>query len=205
MLKVGLTGGIATGKTTVASMLRDRDVPVLDADPLGHELLEPGQAAYEEIVAAFGHEILEATGKVNRAKLGGVIFADAQKRAGLNQILHPRILDIVQKWFAALDEPDGPEFAVAEAALIYEARYNQKLDKIIVCWCRPEQQLERLTLRGLSAEEAQQRIAAQMPLADKRKLADEAIDCSGSIEETQRQVNQAVEKLKLEGLGRNIP
>ena len=204
MLKVGLTGGIATGKTTVASMLRDCDVPVLDADPLGHELLEPGQAAYEEIVAAFGPEILEATGKVNRAKLGGVIFADAQMRARLNQILHPRILDIVQKWFAALDEPDGPEFAVAEAALIYEARYNQKLDKIIVCWCRPEQQMERLTLRGLSAEEAQQRIAAQMPLADKRKLADEPIDCSGSIEETQRQVNQAVAKLKLEGSRRNI-
>jgi dephospho-CoA kinase len=205
MLRVGLTGGIATGKTTVASMLRDRDVPVLDADPLGHELLEPGQAAYEEIVAAFGPEILEATGKVNRTKLGGVIFADAQKRAKLNQILHPRILEIVQKWFAALDEPEGPEFAVAEAALIYEAKYNQRLDKIIVCWCRPEQQIERLTLRGLSVEEAQQRIAAQMPLADKRKLADEAIDCSGSIEETQRQVNQAVEKLKSEGSGRNIP
>src|ERR1700735_2854854 len=124
MIKVGLTGGIATGKTTVASMLRDRDVPVLDADPLGHELLEPGQAAYEEVVAAFGREILEAGGKVNRAKLGGVIFADAGKRARLNQILHPRILEVVQKWFAALDEPEGPEFAVVEAALIVEAGYN---------------------------------------------------------------------------------
>jgi dephospho-CoA kinase len=205
MLKVGLTGGIAAGKTTVASMLRDRDVPVLDADPLGHELLEPGQAAYEEVVAAFGREILEAGGKVNRAKLGGVIFADAGKRARLNQILHPRILEVVQKWFAALDEPEGPEFAVVEAALIVEAGYNRNLDKLIVCWCRPEQQLERLMLRGLSAEEAQQRIAAQMPLDEKRRLADEAIDCSGSIEETQRQVNQAAEKLKLAGSGRNIP
>ena len=205
MLKVGLTGGIAAGKTTVASMLRDRDVPVLDADPLGHELLEPGQAAYDEVVAAFGQEILEAGGKVNRAKLGGVIFADAGKRARLNQILHPRILEVVQKWFAALDAPEGPEFAVVEAALIVEAGYNRNLDKLIVCWCRPEQQLERLMLRGLSAEEAQQRIAAQMPLDEKRRLADEAIDCSGSIEETQRQVNQAAEKLKLAGSGRNIP
>ena len=205
MLKVGLTGGIAAGKTTVASMLRDRDVPVLDADPLGHELLEPGQAAYEEVVAAFGREILEAGGKVNRAKLGGVIFADAGKRARLNQILHPRIHEVVQKWFAALDEPQGPEFAVVEAALIVEAGYNRNLDKLIVCWCRPEQQLERLMLRGLSAEEAQLRIAAQMPLDEKRRLADEAIDCSGSIEETQRQVNQAAEKLKLAGSGRNIP
>ncbi|MGD0403641.1 MAG: dephospho-CoA kinase [Candidatus Acidiferrales bacterium] len=196
MLKVGLTGGIATGKTTVASMLRDRDVPVLNADTLGHELLEPGQAAYDEIVAVFDEDILDADGKVNRAKLGGVIFADAQKRERLNQILHPKILEIVQKWFAALDAPDGPPFAAVEAALIYEARYNRKLDKIIVCWCRPEQQLERLTLRGLSVEEAQRRIAAQMPLDQKRKLADEPIDCSGSIEETQRQVDQIVEKLK---------
>jgi dephospho-CoA kinase len=205
MLKVGLTGGIATGKTTVASMLRDRDVPVLNADTLGHELLEPGQAAYDEIVAVFDEDILDADGKVNRAKLGGVIFADAQKRARLNQILHPRILDVVQKWFAALDEPGGPEFAVVEAALILEARYNRNLETLIVCWCRPEQQLERLTLRGLSVEEAKQRIAAQMPLDDKRKLADEEIDCSGSIEETQRQVDQVVEKLKLAGSGRNIP
>jgi dephospho-CoA kinase len=205
MLKVGLTGGIATGKTTVASMLRDCDVPVLNADTLGHELLEPGQAAYDEVVAVFDEDILDANGKVNRAKLGGVIFADAQKRARLNQILHPRILDIVQKWFAALDEPDGPEFAVVEAALIFEARYNRNLDKLIVCWCRPEQQMERLTLRGLSLEEARQRIAAQLPLDQKRKLADEEIDCSGSIEETQRQVNQAIEKLKLAGSGRNIP
>jgi dephospho-CoA kinase len=204
MLKVGLTGGIATGKSTVASMLRDRDVPVLNADTLGHELLEPGQAAYDEVVAVFDEDILDANGKVNRAKLGGVIFADAQKRARLNQILHPRILDIVQKWFAALDEPDGPEFAVVEAALIFEAKYNRNLDKLMVCWCRPEQQMERLTLRGLSLEEARQRIAAQLPLDQKRKLADEEIDCSGSIEETQRQVNQTVEKLKLAGSGRNI-
>jgi dephospho-CoA kinase len=196
MLKVGLTGGIGTGKTTVASMLRDRDVPVLDADPLGHELLEPGQAAYDEIVAVFDEDILDANGKVNRAKLGGVIFADAQKRERLNQILHPRILDVVQKWFAALDGPDGPPFAVVEAALIFEARYNRDLDKIIVCWCRPEQQRERLTLRGLSVEEATQRVASQMPLDDKRKLADEVIDCSGSIEETERQVDRVVEKLK---------
>ena len=205
MLRVGLTGGIATGKTTVASMLRDRDVPVLDADPLGHELLEPGQAAYEETVAAFGREVLDAGGKVNRAKLGSIIFADTQKRARLNQILHPRILDILQKWFAALDEPEGPEFAVVEAALIVEAGYNRNLDKLIVCWCRPDQQLERLTLRGLSMEEVQQRIGAQMPPDEKRKLADEAIDCSGSLEETQQQVNRAVEKLKLAGSRRNIP
>jgi dephospho-CoA kinase len=196
MLRVGLTGGIATGKTTVASMLRERDVPVLDADPLGHALLEPGQAAYEEVVAAFGKHILDGYGNVNRAKLGALIFADAEKRARLNQILHPRILDVVQKWFAALDEPDGPAFAVVEAALLVEANYTSNLDKLIVCWCRPEQQMERLLQRGLSEHEAHQRIAAQMPLDQKRTRADVVIDCSGSFEETERQVDQAVELLR---------
>ncbi len=205
MLRVGLTGGIATGKTTVASMLRERDVPVLNADPLGHELLEPGQPAYDEVLAVFGKEIRDPDGKLDRGKLGGIVFADAQKRARLNQILHPRILDIVQKWFAALDEPDGPEFAVVEAALIVEAGYNKSLDKLLVCWCRPEQQIQRLKERDLSPEQAHQRIAAQMPLDQKRKLADIAIDCSGSMEETERQVDDAVEKLKTAASGRNIP
>jgi dephospho-CoA kinase len=205
MLRVGLTGGIASGKTTVASMLRERDVPVLDADPLGHALLEPGQAAYEETVAAFGKDILDAYGNVNRAKLGALIFADAEKRARLNQILHPRILQVVQKWFAALEEPDGPAFAVVEAALLVEANYTSNLDKLIVCWCRPEQQMERLLQRGLTEQEAQRRSAAQMPLDEKRKRADIVIDCSGSFEETERQVHQAVEQLGSPASGRNIP
>jgi dephospho-CoA kinase len=204
MLRVGLTGGIAAGKTTVASMLRERDVPVLDADPLGHALLEPGQATYGEVVAAFGKDILDSYGNVNRAKLGALIFGDAEKRARLNQILHPRILAVVQKWFAALDEPDGPEFAVVEAALLVEANYTEKLDKLIVCWCRPEQQMERLLQRGLSEPEAQQRVAAQMPLDEKRKKAHVVIDCSGSFEETERQVNQAVEQLRSAASARNI-
>jgi dephospho-CoA kinase len=204
MLRVGLTGGIAAGKTTVASMLRERDVPVLDADPLGHALLELGQATYGEVVAAFGKDILDSYGNVNRAKLGALIFGDAEKRARLNQILHPRILGVVQKWFAALDEPDGPEFAVVEAALLVEANYTEKLDKLIVCWCRPEQQMERLLQRGLSEPEAQQRVAAQMPLDEKRKKAHVVIDCSGSFEETERQVNQAVEQLRSAASARNI-
>jgi dephospho-CoA kinase len=204
MLRVGLTGGIATGKTTVASMLRERDVPVLDADPLGHALLEPGQATYEEVVAAFGKDILDAYGNIGRAKLGALIFADADKRARLNEILHPRILQVVQKWFAALDEQEGPRFAVVEAALLVEANYAKELDKLIVCWCRPDQQMERLLQRGLSEQEAHQRIAAQMSVDEKRKKADIVIDCSGSFEETERQVNQAVEQLRSAASERNI-
>jgi dephospho-CoA kinase len=205
MLKVGLTGGIACGKSTVASMLRDLDCMVLEADPLGHELLEPGQSAYDEVVREFGNGILAAGDKVDRAKLGAIIFADAAKRASLNQILHPRILDVVLKWFAALDRPGGPEFAVVEAALIIEAGFNTKLDKVIVCWCSPNQQIERLKGRGLSAEQAQQRISSQMPVDEKRAMADEVIDCSASLETTEQQVKEVVTKLKqLDASGRNL-
>jgi dephospho-CoA kinase len=205
MLRVGLTGGIASGKSTVAEMLRERDIPVLEADPLGHELLEPGQAAYDEVVRDFGKEVLDPSGKVNRAKLGGIVFSDAQKRARLNQILHPRILDVVRKWFAALEGPEAPELAVVEAALIIEAGYNKELDKVIVCWCRPEQQIERLEERGLAVEDARRRMAAQMPMEEKRRLANEQIDCSGSIEETKRQVDVVLERLQqMPASGRNI-
>jgi len=196
MLRVGLTGGIACGKSTVACMLRDLDCLVLEMDPLGHEMLEPGQPAYDEVVREFGADVLEPDGKVNRGKLGAVIFADAQKRVQLNQILHPRIVDVVEKWFAALARPGGPEVAFVEAALIMESGFDKKLDRVAVCWCRTEQQLARLEERGLTPSEAQQRIGAQMPMDEKRARADDVIDCSGSLEETERQVTELVTKLK---------
>jgi dephospho-CoA kinase len=206
MLKIGLTGGIASGKTTVVSMLRTRDCMVLEMDPIGHEFLESGQAAYDEIVRAFGREILGPGAAVDRMKLGAMIFADAGKRARLNAILHPRILDVVRKWFAALDRPGGPEFAVVEAALILEAGYNKELDRIVVCWCRREQQLARLEKRGFSHEAAAARIGAQMPIDEKRKLADDVIDCSESLVKTETQVLALVEKLRrlATAAGRNI-
>jgi dephospho-CoA kinase len=195
MLRIGLTGGIASGKSTVAAMLRDRDYPVLEADTLGHELLEPGQPAYTEVVSEFGKEILMIGGAIDRSKLGAIVFASAPKRARLNSILHPRILEVTRNWFSALDRPGGPDMAFSEAALIIEAGFNKELDKMVVCWCRPEQQVERLAARGLSLAEIRQRIAAQMPIDEKRKFADEVIDCSASIEETERQVGVALERL----------
>ena len=207
MLRVGLTGGIASGKSTVVSMLRARDCMVLEMDPIGHEFLEPGQAAYNEIVREFGREILDAGAKVDRMKLGAIVFADAAKRARLNAILHPRILEVVRNWFATLDRPGGPEFAVVEAALILEAGYNKELDRIVVCWCRPEQQLARLEERGFSREASAARIGAQMPIDEKRKLADDVIDCSETLVKTETQVMALVEKLKrlATTAGRNIP
>lgn len=196
MLRIGLTGGIASGKSVVASMLRDRDYPVLDADALSHELLEPGQPAYDEVVREFGEEILLPGGAVDRKKLGAIVFFDPQRRARLEQIIHPRIREIAANWFAALDRPGGPDFAFLEAALILEAGSQKNLDRVVVCWCRPEQQIERLQERGLSLADAQSRLAAQMPIDEKRRLADDVIDCSHSIEETERQVAQLIEKLK---------
>ena len=204
MLRIGLTGGIACGKSTVAGILRDLDCLVLEMDPLGHEMLEPGQPAYDEVVREFGDSILDPGGKVNRSRLGAVIFADAQKRVRLNQILHPRILEVVEKWFVALDRPGGPEIAFVEAALIIESGFDKKLDRVAVCWCRSEQQLARLEERGFSADEARQRIAAQMSLDEKRARADDVIDCSGSLEETERQVVALVGKLKQLATSGNI-
>jgi dephospho-CoA kinase len=178
---------------------------VLEMDSIGHEFLEQGQPAYDEVVREFGCEVLAAGGAVDRTKLGAMVFTDAAKRERLNAILHPRILDVVRKWFAALDRPGGPEFAAVEAALILEAGYDKELDRTVVCWCRPEQQLARLEGRGLSRIQAQARVATQMPIDEKRKLADLVIDCSKSLEETDRQVGELAQKLKrLASAGRNI-
>ena len=150
MLRVGLTGGMASGKSTVASMLRAQDCSVLDADTIGHELLEEGQDAYKEVVATFGIDVLDQHGNIDRAELGKIVFAEPEKLKVLNAILHPRIRKVVEDWFAALARSsDPPDVAVVEAALLFESGFSQSLDKMMVCWCRPEQQLERMLERGL--------------------------------------------------------
>jgi dephospho-CoA kinase len=205
MLRIGLTGGIASGKSTVAALLRDYEYPVLDADSIARELLEPGQDAYNEVAREFGDAVLNKGGAVDRPKLGAIVFSNESKRARLNQILHPRIQEVVGKWFAALDRPGGPDMAFEDAALILEAGAKKNFDRVVVCWCTPEQQLERLQQRGLSVADARLRIAAQMAIDEKRRLADEVIDCSASIEETQRQVKVVLGKLKqVAASGRNI-
>jgi dephospho-CoA kinase len=196
MLRVGLTGGIASGKTTVATLLKKHGYEVLDADSLGHQLMVPDLPAYGEIVREFGRDVVAHDERIDRAKLGAIVFADAEKRAKLNAILHPRILAHVQEWFSLLDRRDGPAFAFVEAALLVEAGYKSWLDRLVVCWSKPEQQMDRLVRRGLSREQAKLRLAAQMPVDEKRRLADDVIDCSGSLEETERQVGKLIETLK---------
>jgi dephospho-CoA kinase len=196
MLKLGLTGGIASGKSAVAVMLRDLGFSVLDADSLAHKLIEPGQPAYGDVVREFGPSILDAAGSVDRAKLGPIVFADRAKLDLLNSIIHPRVAEVIAHQFLEWEWAGTRDAAFAEAALIIEAGLHQRLDGLVVAWCRPEQQLERLLARGLSETESLRRIAAQLSVEEKLRYATEKLDCSGSIEETRRQVESLATKLR---------
>lgn len=196
MLRVGLTGGIASGKTTVAAMFRARGAIILEADRIAHRLMAPGQPAYDEIVRAFGKEILSADGTIDRKRLGAIVFADAARREQLDRTVHPRVIDEQEKELARIAAEAPGAVAIVEAALLIEAGYQKQLDNLVVTWCRPEQQLERLQAKGLSRADAERRIAAQLPAEEKRRLADYVIDCSGSLAETERQVEQTWKALQ---------
>jgi dephospho-CoA kinase len=197
MLKVGLTGGIASGKSTVAGMLRARGCPVIDADRLAHRLIEPGQPAHAEIVREFGPEVLAAGGGVDRERLAEIVFADRARLARLNAIVHPRVIVACEEEFARLAREQPDAVAVVEAALLVEANYYKQLDALIVTWCPPEQQLERLLAKGtLTREQAEQRLAAQMPPEEKRQVADFVIDTSGPLASVEPQVEAVLAELR---------
>jgi dephospho-CoA kinase len=209
MLRVGLTGGIATGKSTVAAILRELGCRLLEADKIAHGLIEPGADAYDNVVSEFGRGVLTPDGRVDRSKLGAIVFADPQRLARLNAIVHPLVLAVLHHEFAAIELAEPHAIVVVEAALLIEARYTDRLDCLVVTWCTPEQQLSRLTHagagRGLTIEQARQRIAAQMPLEEKRRMADEVIDCSGSLEQTRDQTVALYAKLKIMEAKRSEP
>ncbi len=199
MLRVGLTGGIGCGKSSVAAMMRELGCRVIDADELARELAEPGQPAYQEIVAAFGSAVLAEDGRMDRSKMAHLVFHDASKLAKLNQILHPCVMAEQERLLAETANTYPTAVAVIEAALLVEAGFAKSLDRLIVVWCRPEQQLERLTNprgRGMTPEDAVRRIAAQMPIGEKRLLATDEIDNSGSLVATKQQVVELVARLK---------
>ena len=197
MLRLGLTGGIATGKSAVAAMLRELRFDVLDADSLARQLIEPGQPAYDEVLREFGTSILDADKRVHRANLAAIVFTDPTKLARLNAILHPRVEAVVIRQFAEWSRNGARDAAFVEAALLVEAGYLKHLDGLVVTWCRPQQQLERLRARGFSDNDARTRIAAQLPMEDKLRHATEKIDCSGSLEETRKQVEALAAKLRV--------
>jgi dephospho-CoA kinase len=185
----GLTGGIASGKSTVGRFFADLGTRVIDADALSHQLIRAPLPAYQEIVARFGTEILDASHEIDRRRLGSMVFGDSGKLQALNAILHPRIVERSFELAGEYLRADPHALVLVEAALIYEAGIQSRFTKILVAWCRPEQQIARLVGKtGLSQEEAERRVAAQMPADEKRRLADFVIDCSGSKENTRRQV-----------------
>jgi dephospho-CoA kinase len=198
MLRVGLTGGIACGKTVVAEMMREYGCVIHNADRMAHRLIEPGAAAFESVVREFGRGILDGEGQIVRAKLAEIVFADPPRLATLSAIIHPFVLSQLDAELARLEESDFRGVAVVEAALLVESGYCHRLDRLVLVWCTPEQQLERLIEgRGMSETQARQRIASQTSLEEKRKLADDEIDCSGTLADTRRQVATLVERLTL--------
>ncbi len=197
MLKVGLTGGIACGKTYVADLLRDLGGEVTDADVVARAVVEPGQPAYSDIVKEFGYEILAADGTIDRAKLGALIFADEQLRLKLNAIVHPRVQAAQMQWMNEIAQRKPQAIAITDAALMIESGGYKRFDKIIVVHCAPEIQLERLMTRNqLSRAEAMKRIAAQMPSTEKLKYADYLIDTSGGFVATKQQVIKLYTELR---------
>src|SRR5467141_1636188 len=202
MLRLGLTGGIASGKSAVAAMLRELGFAVLDADALAHKLIEPGQAAYAEVIQEFGPSIADTSGRIDRAKLGAIVFADLAKLDRLNAIVHPRVAEVILSQFEVWRRSGVRDAVFVEAALLLESGIHKKLDGLVVVWCKPEQQVKRLLARGLSETEARRRIAAQLPVEEKLRLATEKIDCSGSLEETRRQVEALATKLRRSQMAR---
>lgn len=202
---IGLTGNIACGKSAVLGMLRDLGAHVIDADRVTHELQQPGEAVYAQIVAAFGPEILaEPGGPIDRRRLGAIVFSDAAALRRLEQIVHPAVHARIQAWLASVaaegrgpgagDQALGarPTVAVIDAIKLLEAGWRAICDAIWVVTCPPDLQLARLVAnRGMTREEALGRIAAQPPQADKVAQADVVIDNGGTLDETRRQVEAA--------------
>jgi dephospho-CoA kinase len=188
MLRIGLTGGIASGKSAVAAMLREMGFFVLDADALAHKLIEPGQPAHDEVLAEFGSSLASGDGRIDRVRLATIVFADRARLERLNAIVHPRVQEALFRQFDEWERNGVRDAAFVEAALIVEAGIHSKLDALVVAWCTPEQQLQRLLARGMSEADARRRIGSQLSLEEKLRHATYSIDCSHSIDQTRQQV-----------------
>ncbi|MDQ3753214.1 MAG: dephospho-CoA kinase [Acidobacteriota bacterium] len=198
MLRVGLTGSIAVGKSFVARTLAELGCHVLDADQTSRAVVVPGTEGLRAVVAEFGAELLRADGTLDRAKLGSIVFADAEKRARLNALLHPLIRAAHEEWMNAIERQDADAVAIVDAALMIESGSYRIFEKLIVVHCRPEMQLARLIKRDkLSPEEAARRIASQMPQEEKQRFADFLIDTSGGFAQTRRRTKEVYGQLKV--------
>ena len=203
MLLIGLTGGIASGKSLVTRVLRDLGAHVIDADRIVHDLLSNGQDVHREVAEHFGKDILLPDGTVNRRKLGEIVFNDPVQRAWLNQCIHPRVFEAYQAKVHHLRERRPEAIVVLDAALLIETGYHKKMDVVIVVSADEEHQVQRLMERDrFDREQAVTRIRSQMPLAEKRKAADHVIENTGTREETERRTREVFAKLKAEAARR---
>lgn len=188
MRLIGLTGGIATGKSTVATELKARGAAVIDADLLAREVVEPGRPALSDIVEMFGQEMLQSDGSLDRPRLAALVFADENARHDLERITHPRVRDLMMRRIGEAIAAD-PELVVAEVPLLFETRSVDLYEGVMVAYAPPDVQIARVMARdGIDEHAARQRLAAQMPIDEKRDRATWVIDNSGPVDATRRQV-----------------
>jgi dephospho-CoA kinase len=196
LLRVGLTGGIATGKTYVRTRLADRGVPTIDADTVAREVVEPATPGLAAIHRRFGDCVLLADGRLDRRALGDIVFADEAARHDLEAIVHPEVYAAIGRWFDELARIGRYEIAVADIPLLYETSHERDFDVVVVTACDPATQLKRLMTRDdASEEDARRRIAAQWPLTDKVQRADHVIWTDGTFEETERRIEEVHRRL----------
>lgn len=197
MLRVGLTGSIAVGKSFVAGVLAELGCHVLDADVTAREVVSPGSEGLRAVVEAFGPGVLQEDGALDRARLGAIVFSDEEQRLRLNSILHPFIIAAQDRELRRWESTDPHGIGIVDAALMIESGGYSRFDKLVVVHCRPEAQLQRLMARNnLTREEAARRIAAQMSQEEKKRYADFLIDTSEGFDDTRRQVREVYRKLK---------
>lgn len=196
ILKVGLTGGTASGKSTVARILGDLECVVIDADAIVHEMYGPGQPGYAAVVAEFGPEILNRDGTVNRAKLAEIAFQSEERTARLNALIHPLVIAREAEWIESVERQGQDRIVVVEATLLLESGGRDRYDRIVVVEAPWEEQIARAVQRGMTRRDVEQRINRQMSPAERQRLADYVIRNDGSLEQLQRQTNMLYGKLK---------
>ena len=197
MLIVGLTGGVASGKTAVSQVLKEEGAYIIDADQIARELVQPHKPAWNELIRAFGQEILREDGSIHRKKLAEKVFANPEQRKLLNQILHPRIREEMGRRAKEIGQKDPEAIVMIDAPLIVELGDHREMDKLIVVTSTQTQQIERLKDRdGTSPEEALRIVSSQMPLEEKLKFADFVIRNEGSLEETRKRTKEVFKELK---------
>jgi dephospho-CoA kinase len=197
MLKIGLTGSIAVGKSFVCECFGELGCHLLDADKTAREVVEPGTLGLQRVINGFGIDVLQPNGELDRKKLGAIVFGDEDKRKLLNSIVHPLVIECQDRWLAERELADPEGIAIVDAALMIESGGYKRFDKLIVVWCQPAIQLRRLMSRdGLGETEAQKRIASQMPQDEKKKFADFLIDTSAGFDDTRQQVDRLYAELR---------